>query len=155
MHFSKHVDFNVYLSRVKSNSMKSLFQSLADEISAFNKQEPQELLAIFKNRLDEYGCCCEDGVALFDVQSDVVESPILFLATLENGINCDAPDGQDIDIVSGLISPQSAGSIHLQKLSNLARLLRSDELCSALRDVHTVDEMKVLFMPMQDWTMAA
>lgn len=52
---------------------------------------------------------------------------------LKEGINFDSPDNQPVDLVFGLLVPESATQEHLQLLGHIAQFFNNPENCAALR----------------------
>lgn len=140
---------------LKAQTQKKVFQDLAQTISYQCLCDPLTLMKVFDNRLSERTFGMEAGVAVFDVQSSYVQKPVLVLATLENMVDFKALDGNPVNIVAAVISPKTEGAFHLQKLSWISRLLKNEQLCNALRSAREVDAMRVLFLPDQEWIIAA
>ncbi len=152
---SNHIDFDLFMRCLKLRSPKQIFQHIAHEASFFCETNPQELFDVFIARYNDYGVSGENGVAIFDVKSEKIKNPIMFVATFDLEIDLNHHDTSPVDIMVGVISPKSCGAEHLQRLASVARLFRSSDLCSALREIKSEDEMKMLFMPTQDWIIAA
>ncbi len=155
MNIPKYIDFNLFIRCIGLRGSKQIFQHIAHETSFFCETNPQELFDIFIERYNNYGVSGENGVAIFDVKSRKIDKQIMFVATLDKEIDLNKHDTSSTDIIVGVISPESYGAEHLQSLAIIARLFRSHDLCSALRESKSEDEMKMLFMPSQDWMIAA
>lgn len=59
---------------------------------------------------------------------------------LRHGIDYDAHDGQAVDLVFGLIVPQSATEEHLKLLAAVAEKFSDDAFCTRIRSAATVEE---------------
>ncbi len=151
----KFVDFDIYLNRVKIKESDHLLHILAKEVAPSCSVSANMLEDVFINRAASGGICVENGIAIFDMTSRFVKNSVSVIATIEWGIDFQAPDNRQVDLFVAVISPSNKVSAHLQHLSAIVRLFRSDDLCKALRNSRSVDEMKVLFMPTQDWIIAA
>jgi len=151
----KHVDFDFYLNRVKAKTTKRIMQIISRELAPQCSIRPELLEDICNVRAASGGICIENGIALFDLTSKFIKQPVGVIATLDGKIDLQTPDDKQVDLFVGVMSPSSGVSNHLQHLSAIVRLLRSEELCGALRSSRSCDEMKALFMPTQDWMVAA
>ena len=60
---------------------------------------------------------------------------------LEKGIDYDAPDGELVDLVFGLVVPEESTDEHLQVLSRLAETFSDDEVRSSVRSASGADEL--------------
>jgi len=155
MGISKYIDFDLFIRCIGLRSSKQIFQHIAHEASFFCETRPQELFDTFIDRYNGYGVSGENGVAIFDVKSKKIKKPIMFVVTFDQEIDLNERDTSGVDLMVGVASPESYGAEHLQNLASIARLFRSHDLCSALRETKSEDEMKMLFMPSQDWIIAA
>jgi len=54
-------------------------------------------------------------------------------ARLEKPIDFDSLDGQPVDLLFGLIAPESAGADHLKALASIARLMRNPAMVAKIR----------------------
>lgn len=95
------------------------------------------------------------GVAVLDIRSSKILHEGVALISLEDGLEIETVDDIPVDLIAAVVSPLSFGPSHLQRLAAMTRLLRSEDLCAALRDAQDVDTMQVLLTPAQRWTRAA
>lgn len=105
-----------------------------------------ELLANGQSDLDEsqiFSCMLErerlgstgvgHGVAIPHSRMEGVEQALVAVAVLESGIDYDAIDGQDVDILFALLVPQECTEEHLQILASAAEMFSDQQLCNSLR----------------------
>jgi nitrogen PTS system EIIA component len=55
-----------------------------------------------------------------------IRGPLVVFLKLEKPINFEAIDGLHVDLVFGLLSPDTGGAMHLQALAELSRMLRDE-----------------------------
>lgn len=72
------------------------------------------------------------GAAIPHARLSGVSRPIAVLMRLTAPVDYDAVDDLPVDLVFGLISPQNAGTAHLQALASISRLVRDEEMHDAL-----------------------
>lgn len=152
---SAETNFNLLLPRLKVQSHKKIFQKIAVEIPRFCRMDENIFNALYLDKLIEQSFCIGRGILVFDMISARVQSPAVVLATLESPIDLNAPDGQGVDIVAGVVSPLSYGTRHLQILSGVSRILKNDGLCNALRGAKDMDDMSVLLLSARGHMLAA
>lgn len=155
MSMSKYIDFDLYQNRMRVQTQRQAFQWIALKGASFCGVKPDELEEICQDRFEEAAVSGDHGISIFDARSALVKKPFSFLITFDQDVDLNAHDGRKTDVLAGLISPLSDGAAHLQKLASIARLLRDQDLRAALREASSQDELKVLFMPTQDWIRAA
>ncbi len=64
-----------------------------------------------------------------------------FFARLDPPIDFLAIDGEPVDLVFLLLTPQEAGVEHLKSLANVSRALRDPGMCARLRGAETADAL--------------
>ncbi len=87
------------------------------------------------------------GVAIPHGRVDFINEPIGAAITLAEPIEFDAPDGEPVDIVVGLLIPGSEVDGHLQILASLAKFLNAEDNRKAIRNAATADEIHKLLGP--------
>lgn len=65
---------------------------------------------------------------------------------LETPVLYDALDDRPVDLMFALFAPPREGAEHLRALAAVSRALRSSELREQLRQAHTVDAIRALFV---------
>ncbi|MGH1374774.1 MAG: PTS sugar transporter subunit IIA [Alphaproteobacteria bacterium] len=151
----KELDFDLFLARLKAQTQDRAFELLAEHSAALCGTEVSVLRKVFARRLSERTFGMGDGISIFDVKSEKIKSPVLAMLTFDQDIDFNALDNKPVNVMAAVISPRSSGPFHLQRLASISRVLRAQELCDALRDARDEDAMRVLFMPSQDWMIAA
>jgi PTS system nitrogen regulatory IIA component len=74
------------------------------------------------------------GVAIPHARFPGVSRPVAALLKLHQPADFRAADGLPVDLVFGLLSPESSGSAHLHALAAISRLVRDDKVRDALTD---------------------
>jgi PTS system nitrogen regulatory IIA component len=155
MKIQNNIRFDMYMPNIKAQTQARIFEVLAEDLQDLCGAQSSVLMDIFNVRLSQRTFGMGDGVAIFDVKSTAIKRPVMLISTFDQDIDFDALDGRPVDIMAAVISPISDGSAHLQRLAGVSRLLKCDDLQQALRDAEHEDAMRVLFMPSQDWMIAA
>jgi len=140
----KDLTFDLFLPKIKAQTQKKVFQVLADETAFLCGVEQTTLNKIFTRRLSERTFGMGRGVAIFDVKSSQIKRSLLVMATLDQKINFNALDDAPVNIVAALISPSFEGPLHLQKLAQLSRLIKDENLCADMRNSDNADDMRIL-----------
>ncbi|MDH3220559.1 MAG: PTS IIA-like nitrogen regulatory protein PtsN [Gammaproteobacteria bacterium] len=63
---------------------------------------------------------------------------------LKEPVNFDAPDNRPVDLVFTIIIPEAATEQHLLILSSLARIFSQEEVCEAVRNAGSKDEIAAI-----------
>lgn len=80
-----------------------------------------------------------EGIAVPHAKSESVKTPGLSAITVPNGVDYEAPDGKNSDILFMIAAPLD-GDLHLEILSRLMVMLMEPEFCASLRVAKTTDE---------------
>ncbi len=81
------------------------------------------------------------GVAIPHGRVDFVTQPIGAAITLKEPIDFDAPDGEPVDIIVGLLIPEAEVDGHLKILASLAKFFNSEDNRSSMRKTHSAEEI--------------
>ena len=81
------------------------------------------------------------GIALPHGRLDAVEDPAAAVVVLDNAIDFDAPDGQPVDILFGLVVPADCPEQHLKILAEVARHFHDGSLREALLDMDQPEQV--------------
>ena len=84
------------------------------------------------------------GVAIPHGRMPEVHSAVGAALTLKGGVDFDAPDGEPVDLVVGLIVPEESTDEHLHILANLAEAFSDPESTRAMREATTAEELSSL-----------
>lgn len=80
-----------------------------------------------------------EGIAVPHAKSESVKTTGLSAITVPNGVDYEAPDGKNSDILFMIAAPLD-GDLHLEILSRLMVMLMEPEFCASLRGAKTTDE---------------
>lgn len=85
------------------------------------------------------------GVALPHGRCAGLTEAIAVFLKLRTGVDFDAPDGEPVDLIVGLLVPEQCNEGHLQLLAQLAELFSQDSVRQALRGPVSALEVQELF----------
>ncbi len=84
------------------------------------------------------------GVAIPHGRMSEVDLALGAALTLQTGVDFDAPDGEPVDLVVGLIVPEKSTDEHLHILARLAEAFSDAEAVRAVREAKTPEELSGL-----------
>jgi PTS system nitrogen regulatory IIA component len=87
------------------------------------------------------------GVAIPHTRLPNLASCAVIVARLPQPIDWQAADGEPVDILVLLLSPDDNGADHLKALARISRTLRDPATVPALRAADTMDDMRAVLMP--------
>ncbi len=127
-----------------------------------------ELLAAGQSNLDEsqiFSCMLErerlgstgvgHGVAIPHSRMQGVEEALVAVAVLDEGIDYDAIDDQNVDILFALLVPQECTEEHLQILASAAEMFSDTDVCEALRKAQNEQEIYQVISQWQPQSLSA
>lgn len=84
------------------------------------------------------------GVAIPHGRMPEVTAAVGAAVTLQSGVDFDAPDGQPVDLVVGLIVPEKSTEEHLHILAKLAEAFSDEATVRAVREARTPEALSTL-----------
>ena len=146
-HASKSMTITALLSpeRIFVNatitSKKRLLEFIADRISEqFQVPQPTLFASLLdRERLGSTGL--GKGFAVPHARLAGIDEAIGMFIKLEDPVNFEAPDKLPVDLVFVIVIPEQATDQHLQILSALARIFSQADICEAIRDAGSSDDL--------------
>ena len=122
-------------------SKKKLLELIAN-IAADRTQQPESTIynnLLNRERLGSTGL--GRGFAVPHARLENLERTMGFFFRLKEPVNFEAPDNQPVDLVFTIIIPEQATEEHLIILSSLAGIFSRTEICEAIRNAASRDEI--------------
>lgn len=152
---SYHIQADLALPKIKASSIEQAYEIFTKHAAPKIMYPAQNLLDHMMLRENNAGSGIGDGVAIPHMKLPSIRKRFVGIMSVENGLDFNAVDEQDVDLICVLLSPESDGPLHLRGLSRISRLLKSHELCQKLRDCNDEDAMKNLILNPEGWLLAA
>ena len=96
-------------------------------------------------REKEFSTAVGDGIAIPHAKTAAVKRPGLAAMTVPGGVDWNAPDGENADLMFMIAAPEGEANTHLEMLANLSAMLMHEEFANALRAAKTPQEfLKVI-----------
>jgi PTS system nitrogen regulatory IIA component len=118
------VDMDGSFVRSKGDALRLLSEMLSPAVGA-DKVTVEKLL-LEREALQSTGI--GDGVAIPHSGLDTAERQAAALLLCPRGVEFDAIDGEDVQIVFGVVGPKRATGEHLRTLARISRLLRDEDV---------------------------
>lgn len=126
-------------------SKKRALELLSELIAADHEEiTPRDVLNCLVSREKLGSTGLGHGVAIPHGRLPQVTSALGAALTLQSGVDFDAPDGEPVDLVVGLIVPEESTDEHLHILANLAQAFSDPESVRAVREAATAEELSRL-----------
>lgn len=118
---------------LKVNTKKQALQELSERAGAISSLQSREIFDALLQRERLGPTAIGAGIAIPHGKLASARSIFGVFARLASPVDFQAPDGVPVDLICGLIAPESAGADHLKALARLARLLRDQKITAKLR----------------------
>ena len=134
---------NHMLLKAKATSKEDIINQMIDTLK--NSQYVTDLEALRKavfDRESQGSTGIADGIALPHAKCKAVTKAQIVIATLDKGVDFNAPDGNACDLICLIASPDD-GNTHIDTIGRLSLLLNDEDLRSAIRssdDAYTLIE---------------
>ena len=114
----------------KASFLKALAAEAAARVPAVDEEE---LLARLLEREEERSTGVGGGLALPHARVSGLETTVLLIGRVREGLDFGAPDGSPVDLFFVLLSPADARSEHLRLLARVARIFAPEGILEKLR----------------------
>lgn len=123
---------------------QDLFAFAAELASRCYQLDAQEVLERLEQREKLGSTGFGRGIAIPHAKLPAIQQCVGFFFRLENAIDFAAHDGNPVDLVFMMLSPDSSGAEHLQNLAGISRFLREDNIVAKLRGATGRDALYAL-----------
>ena len=137
---SMHID--TIVPSLKATNSKQVFKKLACHISNIIGTPEKKLYDLFVKQEDSLNSGIGHGVAIAHAKLPRLTRPIILYARLETSVHFDAADGELIDMVAIVLSPEFEGIKHLQRLAMVTRFFTNKETRETLHDAHDYEGIR-------------
>ncbi|MFM5929633.1 MAG: PTS sugar transporter subunit IIA [Novosphingobium sp.] len=117
---------------ISADSKDAILRQLAQTFSGVYGLDADHLLERIEERERLGSTGFGRGVAIPHARISGLQRPVAAFLRLENPVAFDAADGLPVDLVFGLLSPETAGAAHLHALAAISRLMRDEAMHQAL-----------------------
>lgn len=127
------ISLDAVLPHLQATTKKMALQEMSDRAARLSGLPAREIYHILlqRERLGSTGV--GGGIAIPHGKMQKARGIFGVFARLERPIDFDAPDNAPVDLIFGIIAPETAGADHLKALSRVARLLRDAGMTAKLR----------------------
>src|SRR5690606_31384623 len=112
---------------------KQSFQFIAGELARIIGIGERVLSDRLLDKDRQANCSIGAGVAVADLRLSSLTQPLCVLVRLCRQIDFEAPDGEAVDLIALMLSPERDGPQHLARLSKLSRQMRDADFCNGIR----------------------
>ena len=133
------VDARAILPGVKAQNKKQLLQELSQALSSLVAIDSRVIFDSLLQREKLGSTGLGQGIAIPHGRLPSITRVYGVFARLANPIPFESVDGEPVDLVFALISPEHAGADHLTALARVSRLFRDSATLKKLRGTESTD----------------
>lgn len=153
--FSDDIHLDLILPHMKAVSRKQALQVLAREAAPLCEIAEEEIFARLAESAERGRSGIGDGVVILHGRFENIRKPYVLFARLNVAIEYDSLDGEPVDLICALLSPEADGPRNLQRLSLITRALRANNLRQRLREAQNDDGIRAALLESDSLTKAA
>lgn len=147
--------FDSIITELKSTSVKGVFQKLSVHVHRLIGT-PEKLIfnyLIESEKTDNSGI--GNGVAIAHMRLPRLTHPMIIYSKLSQSIDFKSNDGEPVDLVCLILSPEHEGAKHLQRLSKVTRFFNDRVFCNKLRQAKDKDDIRQALKDINNHRIAA
>jgi nitrogen PTS system EIIA component len=129
---------------IEADSKQAILEQLAARFASVYGLDPVLVLERIEEREKLGSTGFGRGVAIPHARIPDLNRPIAAFFQLAAPVGFDAADGMPVDLVFGLLSPESAGAAHLHALAAISRMMRDDRMHAALGEAPGAEALYAL-----------
>lgn len=153
--YGHDLEFEIIIPELAGTTYSQILKALSSETAQTLNVSAKALYDLLMKKEEISGSGIGGGVAIPHIQVQGPTKGMAILATLKNQIDIDAVDGEPVDLVCLVISPERDGPIHLRRLARISRLLRCEDLHKKLSEAKDAEAIRALLIDPEGWLMAA
>lgn len=112
---------------IEADHYKSALQIATDQIRRLHANlDLKEISQALINREMDFPTTLAHGVAAPHIHSNAVTGPLCVIAKIQKGLSLQTYDGEAVQLLFILISPESAPELHLRLLAEIAKIASND-----------------------------
>ena len=135
------------LASQSSDSRKQILCTMADAVGDKLGIDGRRILDAVIERENLGSTGVGEGVAIPHARVDGLSAPVGVFVKLHEGVDFDAIDGRDCDLIFMLLAPHSSGADHLRALAQVSRTFRNLDLREQLRSAQDQAEITAILCP--------
>lgn len=133
------------LIQTDASSKKRILEEIS-RLCASNDEEAELFYQLLINREKLGSTALGEGVALPHCRIPFLKQTIACFIRLDKGIDFDAPDKKEVNLIFGLFVPEAATQAHLELLAHLAGIFSQVPLREKIKNAQDVNEIHHIFL---------
>jgi len=141
MKISDILSQNTIVSSIKAETKRQLISEMSAKLAHHENIDARVVEDAMVERENLGSTGYGFGVAFPHARVEGAKRVKAYFTKLSTPIDFDSVDGQKVDLVFMLVSPENSGADHLEALATLSKAMRNKTLCAKLRKAATKDEV--------------
>ncbi len=139
---SNEMHIDTIIPSLKAANSKQVFQKLSQHISNIIGTPQKKLYSLLVTQEDSLNSGIGHGVAIAHTKLPRLTRPIILYARLESSVHFNATDGELVDMVVIILSPEFEGNKHLQRLAMVTRFFTDKSTRETLHDAQDYETIR-------------
>ncbi len=150
-----NIEFDSILLDLKANSVKRVFQLFDTQVKKLVGTPENTIFDHLMQNFKTENCTIGNGVAIPHIRLPRLTRPMIIFAKIPKGIDFGSVDGEPVDVICFILSPEYEGPIHLQRLARMTRFFKDQEIVSQLREAEDKDDVRMILRHQNNLRIAA
>lgn len=126
---------------VEVATKRQLFEMIAKKVANSEDLDKNQIFEALWERENLGSTGYGNGVAVPHARISGLNKVFAVFLRLNKGIDFDAHDDKEVDLLAVIISPEQSGEDHLQALAAFSGVLRNTDACKKIRQAKTAHEI--------------
>ncbi|MEH6757116.1 MAG: PTS sugar transporter subunit IIA [Parasphingorhabdus sp.] len=149
-YLSVHMDVAAVMVSAASMSKRDIFATFSQKAHQFYGLDATTVMDRLQDRETLGSTGFGGSVAIPHARVKELDRSVGLFIRLDQPIGFDAHDGQDVDLIFCLLSPEQGSADHLKALAEVSRFLRDESVTAKLRGAASKDALYALLMGQRD-----
>ncbi len=141
MSISDVLSEDMILTEIVADSKRHLLEQISKFVAERKGLDKSSVFEAVLERENLGSTGYGNGVAFPHARLEGLKNVVAVFARLKNPIDYDALDGNPVDMVAFMISPENSGDDHLRTLAIFSRVLKDAAICRAIRSAKNAHEI--------------
>ena len=141
MKISDILSQNTILTTIKADTKRQLLHEMCVKLAHHENIDMQTVEDAMLERENLGSTGYGGGIAFPHARIDGAKRVKAYFTRLSAPVEFDSADGQGVDLIFMLVSPENSGADHLEALAVLSKAMHNKTLCAKLRKATTKDEI--------------
>ena len=139
---NNEMNIDIILPNLKASNAKQVFQKLSEHVCNMIGTPEKKLYNLLVKQEDSLNSGIGHGVAIAHAKLPRLTRPMIIYSKLEVPVHFDAADGELVDMIAVVLSPEFEGGTHLQRLAMATRFFSNKEARELLHDAEDFEEVR-------------